>query len=322
MRAVIIGCGAIGAHIAYSLYEYGFHISILTQKYSYNKIIANGLNIQINNNKKLIIKKRLKKNKKFEIHKSIKTINKKNDYIFITVKLKDFDTNLINNIKEISNENTAIIPPCTNIPLWWINRFYPKDVDLHKINYFNLENIIGMTMWLSSVKLDYSTILVKHVQRGYPLKAINKKMKEKESILREAFKKNGKSPKIKNIYSEIFSKSLNALAFNMVALYFQQTNSEIQKNKSAIKMLEKIMIEGEKITNKLKLKLYQDYKQRIKQTLSSSIHTMSMLNDYQNGKKIELQYLWDSFSLLTKISSIKMPYTKKIYSNLRKKYIN
>ena len=147
-------------------------------------------------------------------------------------------------------------------------------------------------------------------------------MKNKEKILREAFNATGKSPQVNNIYSEIFSKSLNALAFNMVALYFQQTNNEIQKNKKAIKMLENIMIEGETITKQLEIKLSQNYKQRIKQTLSSSIHTMSMLNDYKNGKKIELKYLWNSFNLLTKITSIKMPYTKNIYINLKKKYID
>ena len=108
----------------------------------------------------------------------------------------------------------------------------------------------------------------------------------------------------------------------MVALHFQQTNYEIKNNKKALKMLDKIMIEGEKITKRLKLRLSQNYKQRIKQTLSSSIHTMSMLNDYNNGKKIELKYLWNSFNLLTKASLIKMPYTKKIYLNLKKKYID
>ena len=46
---------------------------------------------------------------------------------------------------------------------------------------------------------------------------------------------------------------------------------------------------------------------------------MSMLNDFKNGKKVELKYLWNSFLLVSKLSNIKMPYTKKIYQELIKK---
>ena len=70
------------------------------------------------------------------------------------------------------------------------------------------------------------------------------KNEQKANKLRSAFKVSCKSPKINNIYSEIFIKSLNALAFNMIALYFRQNNKSLKKNKKAIKMVEKIMLEG------------------------------------------------------------------------------
>ena len=84
-------------------------------------------------------------------------------------------------------------------------------------------------------------------------------------------------------------------------------------------MIKKISLEGESIIESLGVKHYQSYKKRIKQTFSSSVHTMSMLNDFKNGKKVELKYLWNSFLLVSKLSNIKMPYTKKIYQELIKK---
>ena len=45
-------------------------------------------------------------------------------------------------------------------------------------------------------------IIVKHIQRGYPLKPLDKKMNKKANKLRSAFKVSCKSPKINNIYSE------------------------------------------------------------------------------------------------------------------------
>jgi len=320
MKALIIGCGAIGGHLAHCLHENGFDVLIIAKNDSYQKIRKEGLRIQINKNKKIIKKTHLKIDNKFKVYKSLKDVKGLNlDYVFITVKLKDYNSKLIQSILELTNRNTAIIPPCTNVPYWWINFFYKNNEKKIKKNYFRIENIIGMTMWVSSVKKTPNQIIVKHIQRGYPLKPLNKKMREKANKLRNAFKVSCKSPKINNIYSEIFIKSLNALAFNMVALYYQQNNRSLKKNVKAIKMVERIMLEGEEIMKLLKIKHPQNYKERINQTLSSSVHTMSMLNDYKKGKKIELKYLWKSFQNISRLSKINIPYTKKIYDELYKK---
>jgi ketopantoate reductase len=105
----------------------------------------------------------------------------------------------------------------------------------------------------------------------------------------------------------------------MTALYFKQNNQALKNNKKAINMIKKIMIEGEEVMNFLKITHSQNYNQRINQTLSSSIHTMSMLNDFKKGKKIELKYLWDSYKFLLKLSRIKMNYTNQIYKEVIKK---
>ena len=78
-------------------------------------------------------------------------------------------------------------------------------------------------------------------------------MKYKAKKLRLAFETTSKSPKVKDIYSELYTKSLNALAFNMTALYFNQNNQRLKNNKQALTMIETIMIEGEKIMNLLKI---------------------------------------------------------------------
>jgi 2-dehydropantoate 2-reductase len=317
MKALIIGCGAIGGHIAYCLYENNFEVSIISRKNAYEKITKYGLKIQINRNKKIIKKKKIKINSSFRVYDSFRDIkNIKFDYIFIAVKLKDYNYNLIKSILKISKKETAIIPPCTNIPFWWLNHFYKNKIQ--KKNYFNLKNIIGMTMWISSVKKSSNEIVVNHIQRGYPLKSLHKKMNKKAKRLRDIFKVSCKSPLIKDVYSEIFVKSLNALAFNIAALYYQQNNKLLKKNLKAIQMIEKIMLEGEEIMKSLKIKHTQNYLERIKQTLSSSVHTMSMFYDYKKGRKLELKYLWKSFVEISKLSGINMSYTKKIYNDLQK----
>ena len=38
MKALIIGCGAIGGHLAHCLYENGFDVLIVAKKDSYQKV--------------------------------------------------------------------------------------------------------------------------------------------------------------------------------------------------------------------------------------------------------------------------------------------
>jgi ketopantoate reductase len=86
-----------------------------------------------------------------------------------------------------------------------------------------------------------------------------------------------------------------------------------------MKALKIVMNEGEEIAKKLNIKLEQNSKQRIDQTLSSSVHTMSMLNDFKKNKKIELKYLWSSFKMICENLNIKMQYTDFLVKKVLKK---
>ena len=61
-------------------------------------------------------------------------------------------------------------------------------------------------------------------------------MKE-QMVIKKDLRKTTKSPLVKNIFSEIFIKSLNSLVFNMAALKYKQNNSELDKNDVARKLL-------------------------------------------------------------------------------------
>ena len=55
------------------------------------------------------------------------------------------------------------------------------------------------------------------------------------------------------------------------------------------------------------------------QTLKSKKHTMSMLYAYENKKKIELKFLWNSFLNLKKFIEFDMSHTDGLYKHLSKK---
>ena len=66
-----------------------------------------------------------------------------------------------------------------------------------------------MTMWISAVVEKPGHIVVRHVQRGYPLGPVYSEMEKRAIILRGVLKKFCISPEVEDIRSEIFIKSIN-----------------------------------------------------------------------------------------------------------------
>ena len=82
-------------------------------------------------------------------------------------------------------------------------------------------------------------------------------------------------------------------------------------------MVNQIMFDN--IIMSMSLPILQTKKSRIKQTLTSTSHTLSMLYDFKNNKKVELPYLWNTFKLLSNLTNSNIDFTKKIYFNVLKK---
>lgn len=203
--------------------------------------------------------------------------------------------------------------PCTILPDWWLNKYSKKNIK----QIIPIKNIIGMTMWISGImKNNYVTI--KHTQRGYPLKEIYKSNKKNADKLRQMIRKKSKSPSIKNIYSEVYLKVINSFAFNLIAIKHNQNNLSLAKNKKAIEEITVIMNEFDKLVSKKGMPITQSIKSRIKQTLSSKKHTMSMLTDLKNKKTIEIKNQWKSLLKIDKSFKNKTLYSKKLYNSASK----
>ena len=326
IKILIFGGGAIGSHLTYCLKSNKTKIYTVCRNEHYNYIKKKGLKLKIFNNDVLKKKIILKDTKNIIFLNKLDKIKKyKFDYIFITIKLKDVKKNLLKKILQHADKDTAIIPPCTELPYWWFqNILRKKKIRKHKnlypAKYRN--NIIGMTMWLSGKIINPGETIISHIQRGYPLKEVNIKMKNKAYVLRKLLSKKVISPKVENIYSEIFIKSINSFAFNLVALKTGYNNLQISRSKKAMKLIANIMYEFECIVKRLKIPIYQTINSRIKQTLLSKNHTMSMLNDFKSGRKVEIVNCWNNLNLLNKAFNTKTKLSRKTYDLVIKKIGN
>ncbi len=326
-NTLIYGGGAIGSFLAACLIKSNHNIFFLCRGKTYKFIKKNGLNIKVYNNSSLKKKFNLKNNKYFQIIDSVNKIKiKKINNIFITTSINENLNKIFKNIEKYVGPKTLIIPPCTAIPFWWHKCLssrlqYKIEKKMSPILVKNLKrrNLVGMTMWLSGKIESLGNVRINHIQRGFPIKEVFKEKSNLVDALRKDLKKTTLSPNVKNIFSEIFIKSINSLAFNMIALKYHQNNYELNKNIKAKKEIMKILQEGDKILKKYKIKIYQSPSSRIIQTLKSSKHTMSMLYALKNKKKIELKNLWLSFKNLKDNLQLNMEKTETTYKYLEKK---
>jgi len=318
MNILIYGSGAIGSHLTYVLNNNTNRIYLFVRNPSKKKIYKKkGINLTIKNNSKIIKKINLKKNINF-INSLTELKNIKLKYIFFTFKLIGNYEIIFNNIKKKIDKDTKIILPCSTLPNWWLKKYSDRKIKLS----FPENKIIGMTMWISGM-MNSNNVIIKHTQRGYPLKEIKSKSKKDCDKLRKIFLKKTKSPIIKNIDSEIYLKVINSFAFNLIAIKYGENNFKLSKNIKAKTDIKSIMSEFDNILKEKKLKITQTINERIKQTLSSKKHTMSMLFDLKKKKKIEIYNQWESLKKIVSNKNLKkIRYSIKTFNEVIKKIKN
>lgn len=318
MNILIVGAGAIGLHLSYLLSGKNKNVYVLCRKQKYNLIKNNEILLEINDNDKLVEKINLK-NIDITFINSLNECNKINfDYIFITIKLVHNFKKTYENISNIIKKRTLVITPCTILPSWWLKKYGKKEsYDQYDFN----NQILCMTMWISG-QMKKNLITIRHTQRGYPIGEIYKKNKKDCLKLRKIFQKKTKSPYINDAYGELYLKVINSFAFNLVAIHYEMNNYQLSVNKSAISLIREIMKEFDMIVMKLGLKINQSINSRIIQTLKSKNHTMSMLSDFKQNKKLELENQWKSLNKIREIKKENIKVSKRIYLTVKSKIKN
>ena len=89
-----------------------------------------------------------------------------------------------------------------------------------------------MTMWVSAKVVEPGIIEVRHIQRGYPIMEFDINQKKNVNKLRKQIRKNCISPHVKNIFSELYIKSINSFAFNLLALKTEYNNRMLKRIKN------------------------------------------------------------------------------------------
>ena len=317
MKICIVGAGATGGYLGVKLIKAGFDVSL----------VARGQHLQVMKKKGLTL---IEKDEQIicnpKCTDSIEELGKM-DFIFITLKAYSIP-DLAKEIAKMFHDNSSVITAYNGIPWWYFyntegrfNNYRIKCVDPENIQWrvINPERIIGCVVY-PATEIIYPGI-IKHIEGNrFSLGEPSGIRTERISIISKVLSQAGlKSPIRNNIRQDIWIKLIGNLAFNPLSVITGETLDSLLSKEVNKKIAHEVMKEACLIMDKLNIPLKISIDQRIQGAAKVGAHKTSMLQDFEKGKKLELESLVVSVKEIGNLLKIKTPTIDKILSEVEKK---
>jgi len=316
MKICIYGAGGTGSVLGDKFNNIGEEITLIARGKHLSKLQSDGLHMITRDEDKIINLKTLESPKEAGIQ----------DYVIIASKAYSIPE-IAENISPLLGENTAIIPSCNGIPWWFLygldcplknQRLDSLDPDGIIEKNIDFERVIGGLVYMAATLVKPGEVTSFAHPRfiiGEPNGEITDRVKKlDESRVKAGFR----DSLAKNIRTEILQKLCWNVAFNPIAAITGKDSGEMAEDKEIRDLAVKIMHEMAQIANSLNIPLPLDTEFHIELARKAGKHKPSMLQDVENGKKLEIDAIIGSVSEISHKLGLKTPNIDKTYENLKK----
>ncbi len=314
MKICIFGAGAIGGMLGSLLKKNGVEVVLIARGEHYKKIKEKGL---------------VFKSAEYDLD-----ICQKFDVFSDTTELGKFDL-VINGLKahsanqtaktvsHLMNENSILLPTLNGVPWWFFYKFSGayKNYQLSTVDPNNLQwdylkpsRVVGCVVYPAAIITKPGVI--EHLEGKRMILGEPSDIKtERIQILSKIFTSSGiKAPISKNIRSDIWLKLIGNSSFNPLSIITKCTLKEMCETLETREIVENMMKEANKLSEKLNIPMKLDIKKRIEGAKNVGNHKTSTLQDYENKKPLELNALIKSLLEIGEITNISTPTIKTIYN--------
>ncbi len=319
MKLCIYGAGAIGGYLAAKLARSGYDVSIVARGENLKALQENGLKLIIENKEEIASVKAMQE---------IPT--EKQDYVFVTTKASSLYS-IANNLGELARKGTHIVTAMNGIPHWYFfglkNKWSNENLntlDPTKLlsKTIPLESIIGTVVYPACELI--APGVVNHVSGNrFSLGEPNGEITDRVKTLSEILTKAGfRAPVRRNLRDEIWVKLWGNVAFNPISVLTGSTLAEICKDPGTFDLARQIMLEAQAVGEEVGAHFPIKLEKRIAGVASVGAHKTSMLQDFEMGKKMEVDAIVSSVKELGEIVKIPTPKIDLILSLLKQRAKN
>ncbi len=246
------------------------------------------------------------------------------DYVLITLKAHQL-TGALDGIAPLLGRETAVVPPTTGIPYWYFHglpgpnagrRLPLLDPGGRQWAVLGPERAIGCAFWVGTDTLGPGAVRQKGTA-SFPIGEPDGTRSPRLLRLHEAMAAAGLSaPLREDIRGEIWTKMINSLVWNPIAVLTNATLAEIGAAPDAVALAGRLMAEAEAVATGVGAHLPVPAETRIAWTLSLAEHRMSMLQDFGAGRALEYGALRDSILEMRAIAGVATPTLDAVYALL------
>jgi 2-dehydropantoate 2-reductase len=307
MKICIYGAGAIGGYIAGHLAAVpGVEVSVVARGAHLAAIREKGLRVITPERDQTV-----------RIHATDNAAELgPQDYVFITLKSHQV-TPALASMRPLLGDHTAVLPPTTGIPYWYFHeldgpyagrRLDRLDPGGAQWSALDPARVIGCVYWVGTESPAPGVARQDGGGASLPIGEPNGARSERLSRLAEVMKQSGlHAPMRSDIRGEIWIKMINSLCWNPVAALTLATLGEICARPELVALVRRMMAEAEAVATALGATIPVAMEKRITATARLTRHKMSMLQDLERGRPLEIDVLRDSIVAMRELAGLETP---------------
>jgi 2-dehydropantoate 2-reductase len=244
------------------------------------------------------------------------------DYVFLTLKSHQV-TSALPDIRKLIGPNTSVLPPTTGIPYWYfhgLDGFETKALDSidpggAQWQAIPGDKVLGAAYWLASEMIGPGVVHHDGNIARIPIGEPDGTISERASRLSKAMIAAGiDAPAVPDIRSWIWIKMISSLTWNPMAVLTRSTLGEICAQPRAVAIIHRMTEEADAVAARLGAVSPMTIEERVGVARDAHGHKMSMLQDLERGRPLEVDVLLGSLEVMRDIVNLETPTIDDIYT--------
>lgn len=315
MKICIYGAGAIGGYLGAELAGTGADISLVARGPHLEAMQRNGLTLVSGEQRKTV---------KVNCTDDPRTVGPQ-DYVIITLKAHSVAP-ILAHLQPLLGCDTAVVTAQNGI-LWWYFHALPGPWENHHLESadpggriwqaIGPERAIGCVVYPSCEIVEPGVI--RHIDGtrimvGEPDGSKSQRVNRLGSILTDA---GLKAPVRAKIRDDIWFKLLGNATFNPVSVLTRATLEQIGRDPGVREVVRQAMTEAVAVATKLGVSFAMGIEKRIDVAIDVGAHRTSMLQDFEQGRPLELDALVASVPEMGRLVGVPTPVLDQILALVR-----
>jgi 2-dehydropantoate 2-reductase len=238
------------------------------------------------------------------------------DYIFLTLKAQQLDAALPS-LAPLIGPRTTILPPTTGLPHYFFHGlqgpYQDRQLDLldeggKQWRLMPPAQVLGVVYWIGAHGVGPGAVRQDGANAGCPIGELDGAHSPRVTMLAQLLSDSGINARVRdNIRGDIWIKFVNSLCWNPVAVLTMARMGEMSGADGVVPVVRKMMEEADAIGARLGLAIPYPPEKRIAVTLGAPEHKMSMLQDFEHGRSLELEVLARSIRAVSELTGLPTP---------------